>query len=346
MLMLSFTLSAFANETAEQNTNNERLGESSVQAEIVGFAGADYWRAIRGGQEGYTTSQSPEHGVLVSIPGEAWFLLKEKWMSPLGALAIFGSIALVVLAYFTIGPLKLSKAKTGRKIKRWTLVDRTLHWSMAFTFISLAISGLTLVYGKHFMKPILPTDVWGMIVYGAKQYHNYIGPLFAILLFAVMIKWWRKSLFAKVDINWFMKMGGMIGKHKGSHPSADFSNGGEKALFWLLIFCGVFITTSGFILDFPLFGQTRRDMELSNLVHMLASLVLICGFVFHIYVGLVGIEASLEGMVKGEVDETWAKEHHDLWYEKVKDLPENQPTGTTPSVSATGSTTDKPIIDK
>jgi len=143
-----------------------------------------------------------------------------------------------------------------------------------------------------------------------------------------------------------MKMGGMIGKHKGSHPSADFSNGGEKALFWLLIFCGVFITTSGFILDFPLFGQTRRDMELSNLVHMLASLVLICGFVFHIYVGLVGIEASLEGMVKGEVDETWAKEHHDLWYEKVKDLPENQPTATTLSVSATGSTTDKPVIDK
>ena len=70
-------------------------------------------------------------------------------------------------------------------------------------------------------------------------------------------------------------------------------------------------------------------MKLSNLVHMLASLVLICGFVFHIYVGLVGIEASLEGMVTGEVDETWAKEHHDIWYEKVKDLPENQPSNET-----------------
>ena len=28
---------------------------------------------------------------------------------------------------------------------------------------------------------------------------------------------------------------------------------------------------------------------------------------------------ALEGMVTGEVDETWAKEHHDLWYEEVKD---------------------------
>ena len=324
VLMLSVTLSAFASETADNQTRSERFGESSVKGELAGFAGADYWRAVRDGQAGYTTSKSPEHGVLVSVPGQAWFILKEKWMSPLGALAIFGSIGLVVLAYFTIGPLRLSKARTGRKIQRWSLVDRTLHWSMAFTFLSLAFTGLMLVYGKHFLKPVISRDIWAMIIYGAKQFHNYVGPLFAILLFTVMIKWWRKSLFTKVDINWFMKMGGMVGKHKGTHPSADFSNGGEKALFWLLICCGVFIIFSGFILNFPMFEQTRRDMELSNLVHMLASLVLICGFVFHIYVGLVGIEASLEGMVTGEVDETWAKEHHDIWYEKVKDLPENQ----------------------
>lgn len=30
------------------------------------------------------------------------------------------------------------------------------------------------------------------------------------------------------------------------------------------------------------------------------------------------MEGALEGMVTGEVDETWAKEHHDLWYEEVK----------------------------
>ena len=334
VLMLSFTLSAFASDTADNTTADARLGEASVKGEFAGFAGTDYWHAVRDGQAGYTTSKSAEHGVLISVPGQAWFVLKEKWMSPLGALAIFGSIGMVILAYFTVGPLKLSKAKTGRKIKRWSLVDRTLHWSMAFTFLSLSVSGLLLVYGKHFVKPIVSHDIWGMLIYGAKQYHNYIGPLFAILLFTVMLKWWRKSIFTKVDINWFMKMGGMVGKHKGSHPSADFSNGGEKALFWLLIFCGVFITVSGFILDFPIFGQTRREMELSNLVHMLASLVLICGFVFHIYVGLVGIEASLEGMVTGEVDETWAKEHHDIWYEKIKDLPENQPATAAPTKSA------------
>ena len=34
--------------------------------------------------------------------------------------------------------------------------------------------------------------------------------------------------------------------------------------------------------------------------------------------GLFQLEGALEGMVTGEVDETWAREHHDLWYEEVK----------------------------
>nr|WP_253952028.1 formate dehydrogenase subunit gamma [Photobacterium sanctipauli] len=318
-------MSVFASNETSDNSNTGRLGEDVVQREVAAFAGADYWRMVKDGQEGYTTSQSPEHGVLISVPGQTWYILKEKWMSPLGALAIFGSLAMVALAYVVVGPLKLSKPKTGRKIKRWTRLDRALHWSMAFTFLTLAFSGLTLVYGKHFIKPVVPTELWGWIIYAAKQYHNYIGPIFGILLLAVLIKWWRKSVFNMVDVKWFMKMGGMVGKHKGTHPSAGFSNGGEKAIFWLLIFFGAFITVSGFVLDFPIFGQTRRDMELSNLVHMFSALILICGFIFHIYIGLFGMEAALDGMITGEVDETWAKEHHDLWFEEVKDLPENPP---------------------
>jgi len=51
---------------------------------------------------------------------------------------------------------------------------------------------------------------------------------------------------------------------------------------------------------------------------MFSALILICGFIFHIYIGLFGMEGALEGMVTGKVDETWAKEHHDLWYEEIK----------------------------
>ncbi|NOH84411.1 formate dehydrogenase subunit gamma [Vibrio sp. 03-59-1] len=299
-------------------TSAQEQSASSAEKEMTQLAGADFWRQVKDGEVGYTTSQFPEHGMLISTPGQTWFLLKEKWMSPAGAIAIFGSIAMVVLAYIAVGPLMLSAPRTGKKIKRWSRLDRALHWSMAFTFLTLAFSGLMLVYGKHFLKPYIPTDWWGYIIYLAKQYHNYVGPLFFILLTCILLKWWRKSLFNKTDISWFMKMGGMVGKHKGTHPSAGFSNGGEKAIYWLLIVFGAVAAVSGLVLDFPIFDQTRRDMELSNLVHMFSALILICGFIFHIYIGLFGMEGALEGMVTGEVDETWAKEHHDLWYEEVK----------------------------
>ncbi|WP_391090055.1 formate dehydrogenase subunit gamma [Vibrio sp. NH-UV-68] len=310
-LMTALLLALSLPVHAEQN-------ESQVaQREMTQLAGADFWRQVRQGEEGYTTSQSAEHGILISTPGQTWYILKEKWMSPAGAVAIFGSIALVTLMYVAIGPLMLSAPRTGKKIKRWSRLDRALHWSMAFTFLTLAFSGLMLVYGKHFLKPYIPSELWGFIVMLAKQYHNYIGPIFYVLLLCVLIKWWRKSIFKEVDFDWFIKLGGMVGKHKGTHPSAEFSNAGEKALFWMLIIVGSVVALSGLILDFPIFGQTRRDMEMSNLVHMIAALILICGFIFHIYIGLFGMEGALEGMVTGEVDETWAKEHHDLWYQQV-----------------------------
>ncbi|MEF1340574.1 formate dehydrogenase subunit gamma, partial [Vibrio rotiferianus] len=227
-LLLTFAMPASAQEDTSP----------VVQQEMTQLAGADFWRQVKEGQEGYTTSKSAEHGVLISTPGETWYILKEKWMSPAGAVAIFGSIAMVIMAYVFVGPLMLSKPRTGRKIKRWSRLDRALHWSMAFTFLTLAFSGLMLVYGKHFLKPYVPTEFWGFIVMLAKQYHNYMGPLFFILLMFVLLKWWRKSIPNMTDIRWFMKMGGMVGKHKGTHPSAGFSNGGEKAIYWLLIFFG------------------------------------------------------------------------------------------------------------
>ena len=38
----------------------------------------------------------------------------------------------------------------------------------------------------------------------------------------------------------------------------------------------------------------------------------------HIYLGTAGVEGTIGSMVNGEVDEAWAKSHHDRWYAEVK----------------------------
>jgi formate dehydrogenase subunit gamma len=35
----------------------------------------------------------------------------------------------------------------------------------------------------------------------------------------------------------------------------------------------------------------------------------------HIYMGTIGVEGAYESMRTGYVDEAWAKEHHELWYQ-------------------------------
>ena len=37
----------------------------------------------------------------------------------------------------------------------------------------------------------------------------------------------------------------------------------------------------------------------------------------HIYLGTVGMRGAFEAMRYGYVDETWAKEHHEYWYNDV-----------------------------
>jgi formate dehydrogenase subunit gamma len=59
-------------------------------------------------------------------------------------------------------------------------------------------------------------------------------------------------------------------------------------------------------------------MQVSNVVHMIAALLAIAMACFHIYLGTVGMAGALDAMRTGYVDETWAREHHEYWYNDVR----------------------------
>ena len=139
--------------------------------------------------------------------------------------------------------------------------------------------------------------------------------LFAVCLLLMLLKWLKNNIPNGADLMWFVHGGGMI---KGKHPHAGYMNGGEKLWFWVLFGGGVALSLSGLVLDFPAIIGLRSDLQLANLVHAISALVLICGALAHAYIGTLGTEGALEGMVSGQVDEVWAKQHHDLWYDEVK----------------------------
>jgi formate dehydrogenase subunit gamma len=58
----------------------------------------------------------------------------------------------------------------------------------------------------------------------------------------------------------------------------------------------------------------------------------------HIYLGSIGTEGVLEGMVSGEVDETFARQHHKLWYDEVKGAAPASESAPAPDVSTVAPT--------
>jgi formate dehydrogenase subunit gamma len=54
------------------------------------------------------------------------------------------------------------------------------------------------------------------------------------------------------------------------------------------------------------------------MIHAIAALLFIALIMGHIYIGTIGTEGALDAMKTGYVDEAWAKEHHEYWYDDVK----------------------------
>jgi formate dehydrogenase subunit gamma len=59
-------------------------------------------------------------------------------------------------------------------------------------------------------------------------------------------------------------------------------------------------------------------MQIANMIHGIAAVLMMALFLGHIYMGTIGMKGAYEGMSTGYVDETWAKEHHGLWYDDIK----------------------------
>lgn len=290
--------------------------KADPQKEMVQLAGAEFWKEVRAGESGYTTAPGAEAGQLINVNGERWRQIRNAWISPIGLIFLGVSAGSLLLFYLWAGRIELVNKRTGKKVMRWTPFERAMHWFTAINFLILGFSGVLLFYGKHFIKPVAPEAVWGFIINGAKVAHNYLGPLFVIGLLCMLVKWMKNNFINKVDIEWFRQGGGIM--PNGKHPDAGFCNGGEKIWFWLLATVGVVVCITGLVMDFPIFGQTRANMQIANLLHGIASLGLLAAAFGHIYIGTVGTEGAFEGMATGYVDESWAKQHHKLWLDEVQ----------------------------
>lgn len=295
---------AYAEQSAAEQQTNPR---------------ANYWRAVREGYSGYTAASGPyTTNTLIQNGGQNWRQMRN---GPVTAYLPW-VLAMVILALglFAVfrGRIRLDHRPSGRTVERWSLGERVLHWYTAILFIILAITGLSLLFGRVALIPILGLDGFGAWAAFAIALHNYLGPFFVVGVLIEIVAWARYALPESSDWQWIKAGGGFFGK--GKHPHAGRVNAGEKLItFWLgLVVLGIAVCVTGLIMDFPAFGWTRETMQVSNLIHGVASVIWVALMLGHMYLGSVAMEGTLDGMTKGRVSVEWAKQHHDLWFEEQR----------------------------
>ena len=305
---------------------------NAERAKVQPGNNAPMWRDVGKGVAGYSSlpkETAPEAGVLIqpfvqypgsrlTNAGEAWRQVRNQWLIPYGGSLLLIVAGAIAVFFWRKGAIAMHGTPTGREIERFTPFERSAHWANAIAFVVLAISGLTMAFGKFVLQPILGDTLFGWLTYVLKNAHNFAGPLFAVSLVVVFVTFLKDNMPRKGDLNWLLKGGGILSGHEV--PSHRF-NAGEKVVFWGgVFFLGAVVVASGFVLDkiVPGLIYERGTLQVAHMIHAVATVLMMAMFMGHIYIGTIGMQGAYQAMKTGYVDETWAKEHHELWYNDIQ----------------------------
>lgn len=326
---------------------------------LGGVSDPELWRALRYGSADITSSTNgPAATVIIQDGGMRWLRVRGGVLPTYGGYLLL-AMMLALLAFYVIrGKIMIEGGKTGITILRFSLLERIAHWAMAIPFILLALTGLSLLFGRIAIIPLFGKGAFSVIATAGKVVHNNVAWVFIAGLILSFLLWALKNIPNGTDIRWLLKGGGLF--TKGVHPDAGKFNAGEKIIFWVVIIFGGLISLTGLALLFPyqitvfapvldvlnslgiaqLLGMgdaagalsPQEEMQYAQFWHTALGFIMMAVIIAHIYLGSVGMEGALESMKSGKVDVQWAKEHHNLWYDEIAD------TGNTPAPGNLSST--------
>jgi formate dehydrogenase subunit gamma len=254
-------------------------------------------------------------GMLIQPAGQTWRDFHQVTLRWIGAIAILGMLAVLVLFYLVRGMVKIEAGRSGRTIVRFNAFERSVHWMTATCFVVLALSGLNITFGKTLLMPLFGPEAFATWSQWGKYAHNYLSFPFTIGVVLILLMWIANNIPNSTDMAWIKRGGGIVGN---DHPPAYKFNAGQKMIYWIVVIGGALSAVTGYILMFPFYGTEMSGMQTAQVLHGSVGALFIAAMLAHIYIGTIGMQGAYKAMRDGHVDETWAKEHHALWYDEVK----------------------------
>jgi formate dehydrogenase subunit gamma len=298
-LFLAMAVPASAQQGAPVNPTASSVKEQQLLQEL-------------GRIQGRGTIPDVKSYVIEQPLGREWRHFHEVTLRWIGAIAVLGMLALLVLFYLWRGMVRIEKGRSGRRIVRFNGFERFVHWMTATCFIILALSGLNITFGKPLLLPLLGPEAFTTWSELAKYAHNYLSFPFTIGVVLIFLMWVGGNIPNRVDVEWIKRGGGIVGS---DHPPAYRFNAGQKMIYWIVVLGGGASAVTGYLLLFPFYGTGIEGMQIAQVVHAVVAMLFIAAMLGHIYIGTIGMEGAFEAMGEGTVDVNWAREHHRLWLE-------------------------------
>jgi len=206
-----------------------------------------------------------------------------------------------------------------RWIPKYTFLERLGHWSHAATYLPLAFTGF-LIFAP-FLKGLAQGD-WGEALRVA---HRVFAIIFGAIPVLYVILQPRRFLmnvrenfsFGREDLGWVKAAIPyyLLGKHVDMPPQPRFNTGERLNAATIMIGTALFGVT-GLAMWFGKGILPPWLFRTAVIVHDLTMVATFVMFIIHFYLAVAHplMWQSLVSMRYGVVSESYAREHHAIWY--------------------------------
>jgi formate dehydrogenase subunit gamma len=209
---------------------------------------------------------------------------------------------------------RLGKTRVHRgELLRHPVYTRFLHWSVAISFILSLISGFA-IYSPwlfHFLTPVFGGGA------RTRALHPWFGVVFQVFFLFQFLNWFAPMAWSRADSKFMRRIKEYATNRYELEPEdTAFFNGGQKLYFWSIAVSSLFFLVTGLLMWFDN-TIPRWVVAISYVLHDVAALVMLGGFIIHIYESTAQQPGTFRSMINGTVTEKWAWTHHPAWYRAV-----------------------------
>ena len=199
------------------------------------------------------------------------------------------------------------------ELLRHPAYTRFLHWAVAIFFILSLLTGFAL-YSPWLFHWIAPLFGGGP---RTRLLHPWFGLLFEIFFLFQFLNWFGPMAWTEADRRWMKRIRAYATNEEPlESEDVGFFNAGQKLYFWAIVISAILFLITGLLMWFDHLSP-RWVVVVSYVVHDLAALVMLAGFIIHVYEGTAQQPGTSRSMVDGTVTESWAWTHHPAWYRAV-----------------------------